>query len=57
MSVVYVQFKDEEKAVIVSVFASPADPEYYKYLGEVEDDDERLVAFWALFPEHNRVKT
>ncbi|HCN8938492.1 TPA: hypothetical protein N6645_002798 [Escherichia coli] len=50
MSVVYVQFSDEKE--IVSVFASPADPDYYHFLGEVDEFDERLTNFWKQFPQH-----
>ena len=52
MSVVYVQFSDEEETEIVSVFASPADPDYYHFLGEVDESDERLTIFWKQFPLH-----
>ncbi|EHT4087852.1 hypothetical protein KX058_004053 [Escherichia coli] len=52
MTAVYVQFSDEKEAEIVTVFASPADPDYYQFLGEVEGDDERLKIFWKQFPQH-----
>ncbi|MFU0874626.1 hypothetical protein ACM26E_12215 [Kluyvera cryocrescens] len=52
MSVVYVQFSDEKETEIVSVFASPADPDYYHFLGEVDESDERLTIFWKQFPQH-----
>ncbi|HFU9058459.1 TPA: hypothetical protein ACH7KX_004755 [Escherichia coli] len=52
MSVVYVQFSDEKETEIVSVFASPAAPDYYHFLGEVDEFDERLTNFWKQFPQH-----
>ncbi|EFB3093237.1 TPA: hypothetical protein ODN95_003340 [Escherichia coli] len=52
MSVVYVQFSDEKETEIVSVFASPPDPDYYHFLGEVDESDERLTNFWKQFPQH-----
>lgn len=53
MSVVYVQFSDEKEIEIVSVFSSPADPNYYHFLGEVDESDERLTSFWKQFPQRN----
>lgn len=52
MSTVYVQFSDEKETEIVSVFASPADPDCYQFLGEVDESDERLTNFWKQFPQH-----
>ncbi|EGN3555152.1 hypothetical protein LE029_23380 [Escherichia coli] len=52
MTAVYVQFSDEKEAEIVTVFASPADPDYYQFLGEVDESDERLTNFWKQFPQH-----
>ena len=52
MSVVYVQFSDKAETEIVTVFASPADPDHYQFLGEVDESDERLTSFWKQFPQH-----
>jgi hypothetical protein len=41
----YVQFTDNTDTVICSVFASPQDPNAWANLGEVEDNDPRLVLF------------
>lgn len=40
----YVQFSDDKKE-IVSVFGSPQDPKNYKNLGEVEENDPRLIEY------------
>lgn len=46
----YVQFSDETETVIISYFASPQNPEYYDFLGEVEVDDPRYVIFYNSMP-------
>lgn len=46
MSIVYVQFSDEKETEIVTVFASQADPDYYPFLGEVDESDKRLSEFY-----------
>lgn len=43
----YVQFSDSTNAVIITVFGSPQDPEYWDNLGEVEDDDPRYIEFMS----------
>ena len=44
----YVQFSDEKKTEVISVFGSAQDPDVHPHLGEVEDDDPRYLAFTAL---------
>lgn len=43
--VIYVQFKDESEAEIVSVFCGPQDPEVHSNQGVVDEDDPRYLAF------------
>jgi hypothetical protein len=43
----HVQFADSTKLVIVSVFCGEQDPEAIKFLGEVEDMDQRYLDFMA----------
>lgn len=53
MEIKYVQFSDNSETVITSVFGCPQDPESYPFQGEVQDDDERYLAFTQLFlPTH-----
>jgi len=47
----YVQFSDDKKEVI-SVFVEPQDPEVYPNSGEVDEDDQRYVAFMEQVREH-----
>lgn len=47
MATKHVQFADESQEQIVSVFGCEQDPEVFANLGEVEEDDPRLVAFMA----------
>ena len=42
---VYVQFSDDTKTVIVQAFGSPQDPVYWPNIFEIEDDDQRYIAF------------
>ncbi len=41
----HVQFSDSSESVIITVFCSPQDPEYWENLGEVDDDDPRYIDF------------
>ena len=41
----HVQFADSKKLVIVSVFCGEQDPATIKFLGEVEDTDQRYLDF------------
>lgn len=50
---VYVNFKDETQKEIACVFSSPQSDEWYQNLGEVDEGDERLKAFFSLFPANN----
>ena len=47
----FVQFSDDTKQKIVSVFAAPQDTEAFPNQGEVTEDDPRLAEF--LSPEGN----
>lgn len=40
----HVRFSDNTETAIVSVFGGPQDPAVYTHLGEVADDDPRLLA-------------
>lgn len=44
----YVQFSDSSKSKIISTFASPQDEGVYDNYGEVEDTDERYLAYLQL---------
>ena len=43
----YVQFSDDTKEKIISWFNCPQDPKQWENLGEVKDDDERLIEFFS----------
>ena len=47
----HVQFSDETCTEIVGVFLSPQSPEFYLHLGEVEDDDPRLLTRLETFKQ------
>ena len=46
----FVQFSDSKKTKIVSVFDSPQDADLYTNQGEVEDDDDRYLAYKNSLP-------
>lgn len=52
MATVFVRFSDKAETKIVTVFASPADPDCYQFLGEVDESDGRLKSFWMQFQQH-----
>lgn len=41
----YVQFSDNSKVKIISVFGCPQDPQVWPNQGEVEEEDPRLIDF------------
>lgn len=41
----YVQFEDETNSKIVTILCGPQDPEFWKNVVEVEDDDPLVVEF------------
>ncbi len=41
----FVQFSDSKGSVIVATFSSEQSSENYQNLGEVDDDDPRLIDF------------
>ena len=43
--IVYVQFSDETQTRIVTAFLGPQDPQYWPGLVEIEDTDQRYIAF------------
>ena len=51
---IYVQFYDEKKEVIISVFSSEQSSDAYKNLGLVEPDDPRYAAFYDSIPDESR---
>lgn len=50
---VYVNFNDETQKHISCVFAGPQKEGSYENLGEVEEDDPRLLEFLSFFPAGN----
>lgn len=42
---IYVQFKNQDQKVIISVFAQHQDDTVWPNQGEVEDDDSRLLEY------------
>lgn len=45
MSIVFVQFSDENESEIIMAFSEAQDPEKWPNIGEVEDDDPRYLAY------------
>jgi hypothetical protein len=43
----FVQFDSDQKEAVIGVFSCDQDPEFWPNMGEVEDDDLRLVAYLA----------
>jgi hypothetical protein len=41
----YVQFTDDSQQTILGVFTDPQNPDEYPNQGEVEEDDQRYLAF------------
>jgi hypothetical protein len=50
---IHVEFTDETETVIKASYAGPQDPADHPYMGEVEEDDPRYLAFLAQFPPNN----
>ncbi|MGP2413868.1 hypothetical protein ACTUSQ_06845 [Pantoea ananatis] len=51
----YVQFSDSSKTKIISTFASPQEEGVYENYGEVEETDERYLAYLKL-PAWNSIQ-
>lgn len=47
---IYVQFKDEHREVIVASFSCAQDPQVFPNQGTVNSDDPRYIAFVATLP-------
>lgn len=45
---IYVQFKDSTKTEVISVFSCKQDSKVFPYQGVVQENDERLLAFYSL---------
>lgn len=48
---VNVQFEDETEAVIISYFAGPQDPAYWKFQGTVDSSDPRWHTYYNSLPD------
>lgn len=46
---VYVQFLDETKTEVISVFCCPQDPEFYPSYAEIEESDMDLYGVYLDF--------
>ncbi len=44
---IYVQFSDETESKIIAAFSSPQTPADYENYAEIDDSDERYIAFVA----------
>lgn len=42
---VFVQFESSEERIIMSTFSCEQDPQAWEFLGSVDDNDERLLAY------------
>lgn len=51
MTTIYVQFSDDTDTVIVSIFGSPQDPEYWPNQGTVTESDPRYKVYYDAMPE------
>lgn len=45
MTTIYVQFYDPSQEKIINAFSSPQDETVWPNMGEVEEDDQRYIAF------------
>ena len=50
MSIIHVQFSDEQETTIQSVFSCPQDPVVWLRQGQVADTDSRYLAFLERCP-------
>ncbi|WP_285417331.1 hypothetical protein [Pseudomonas sp. efr-133-TYG-5] len=50
MSIIYVQFTDEQQTAIQSTFSCPQDPVTWLRQGQVADTDSRYLAFLERCP-------
>ena len=53
---IYVQFSDQASTQIVSVFASPQDPDVFANYGEVDDSDARWGIYYTSLDAVTRVR-
>ena len=53
MAIVIVEFTDQTETAIKASFSAPQDPIDHPFMGEVEENDPRYVAFLELFPPSN----